>query len=42
MSGSTVSPYGQQNPQPHENRQPYLTIIFGIAHTGILPVKNAP
>ena len=26
--------------QPHENRQPYLTLTFGIALQGIFPSQN--
>ena len=38
MQASQISPTGGS--QPHENRQPYLTINFCIAIVGIFPSRN--
>lgn len=38
LSPTTLQPWGD-GPQAHENRQPHLNMWFGIAWTGIFPVK---
>lgn len=38
LSGNTITPQGGS--QPHENRQPYLTVNFIIALEGIFPPRQ--
>ena len=38
INPNTVQPYGGS--QPHENRQPYLTISWCIAMQGVYPARN--
>jgi microcystin-dependent protein len=38
MNGGSISAYGAS--QPHENRQPYLTMNWVIALEGIFPSRN--
>ena len=38
MAGESIGPTGSS--QPHENRQPYLGLLFCIAMQGIFPSRN--
>jgi microcystin-dependent protein len=38
MAASALTPTGGS--QPHENRPPFLVIVFGIAISGIFPSRN--
>lgn len=38
LAPQTLSPLGQSPAQPHENRQPYLSLFYAIAYTGEYPV----
>lgn len=38
MAGGTIGPAGSG--QPHENRSPYLAMVWCIALTGIFPSRN--
>jgi microcystin-dependent protein len=38
LAANTISPIGGS--QPHENKQPFLTLDFGIALQGIFPSQN--
>jgi microcystin-dependent protein len=37
---AAIGPAGTASPQPHENRQPYLVLIFCIALQGAYPARN--
>ena len=39
MSLAAVGTAGSATPQAHENRQPYLTMVFCIAYLGWFPVR---
>ncbi len=40
LADGTVTSFGPQQPQPHDNRQPYLVINVCIALQGIFPARN--
>jgi len=40
MSPLTLSPAGEGQPQPHENRQPSLELVYCIAVEGIYPPSD--
>lgn len=40
MSSQAVLPAGAPQPQPHENRMPYLAVSFIIALNGIFPTES--
>jgi len=40
MASTALPPAGGGSGQPHENRQPYLTLNFTICISGIFPARN--